>query len=1233
MYRKPWLFTYLFIFCIILSLTFFKMTQANTSSSPSVSVLSHLGGASYSVAVDGTYAYIGEGPRITSINVSNPENPLHIASSTILSDTVQGITLSGTYAYIAANTGGLFIADISNPASLSILGHYDSPGTATDVKVRGNYAYLADQSSLKIIRISDPTNPVEITTININATSLTFSDNLLYVVGGKYLRILDISNPLNILTLGYYDVSPQTIGGVEVIGSHAYLAVRDGLQILDISDPPSIQSIATYYVSSTRNIAVVEPYAYLASDGGMTLIDLSNPAHPQQIGFYTTMDDVFDIQVGTSYAYLADSDGGLRLVDINNPEIPVEVGFYSTLGDIRKIVATDEFLYLVNSGSAWSEFWVIDIAIPQTPQRIGYTQIPPSFGEMTISGRYIYTILANSVGSVVDILILDVDNPSSPNEVGRLSIETADISDVAVVGSFLYVLEYYKGIRIYDITDPVHPAYQGFYSITDNPYLYNIEISGNYAYVADGHSGNGLHILDISDPAVPWQVYTLFLTRDYSSATAISGNYAYVKNGDYFSVVDVTDPTSPIALTHSREYMTPLASELRGYAVCYSCEYTNSSTLKVFEGSSILTSFNFKYHGTRAADAKGDFVYMAGSGGLFIIQVGSSSTPTLPNAPSNLNATNVSANQINLNWTDNSNNEVGFKIERSLTGSSNWMQVGMVGGSVSGYQDNSLNCDTTYYYRVQAYNNGGNSEYSSVSSATTSVCLPPAAPSLSAVSNTDGNGEYTVEWTAVNGTTSYTLQEQLNSGNWLTIYTGSATNRNLSGHADGTWCYRVQASNSGGNSSWSDKQCTTVAATSSDSWTFMLYFAGDTGSIDNGNVHAALVRAIQRLEQNPNPHVNLVVLLDGPATLDSFRITFSPQANYQPLGEKRMDDPATLVQFVQQAQTDFPADHYYLAIADHANGVQGIAWDTTTNSNRSALLKPSEIRQALATITSNGSQPIDIIHFDGCSFGLLENAVIAQDYAQYMVASQNIGWSVFAYDDYRNAVSNDSLPADLAVAIAQRYMERVSQQQYPYTISVLDLNQLSSTLSALDAFSVALTDFALVNQSNRSILANIRNQSQKFDSGGEIYLTINDEDSYIDLVDFATRTKLQLTGYNIPTTANNLIEAVTGNQPLVIYESHRSGSFDYFGSAISWNLDGAHGISLYYPKRAAGAMYGDYTSGATFPNFYSQVSWHTYLQAGVPPLAPGEPLPDDQPSPLAPLDPLIHHTFLPTIVR
>jgi hypothetical protein len=417
-----------------------------------------------------------------------------------------------------------------------------------------------------------------------------------------------------------------------------------------------------------------------------------------------------------------------------------------------------------------------------------------------------------------------------------------------------------------------------------------------------------------------------------------------------------------------------------------------------------------------------------------------------------------------------------------------------------------------------------------------------------------------------------------------------------------------------------------------NSWTFMLYLDGDTAAIDNGLVHTSLTRALRQLEQNPNPQVHVVALIDGPAALDTFRVTFTPQAQYQPLGEKRMDDPATLVEFVQGVQQDFPADHYYLAIADHANGVQGIAWDTTSASNRTALLTPSKIRQALVTLTGNGAHPIDVLHFDGCSFGLLENLATAHGLVRYIIASENIGWGVFAYADYRALVGSATSPSNLARAVAQRYAQRVGEQQYPYTISALDLNRLDPALAALNLFADSLTSFASANQSNRTLLASIRAQSQKFDSGGTPFLEITGDDTFVDLVDFATRAKQQISVNGVPAAANSLITAVTGPQPLVVYESHRSGSFEYGGETHTWNLDGAHGVSIYYPPRSAGATFGNYMSGATFPNFVSN-QWPSYLQVGVPPLGSGDPLPNDGPEPLAPLIPTRSTVYLSFVRR
>jgi PKD repeat protein len=100
-------------------------------------------------------------------------------------------------------------------------------------------------------------------------------------------------------------------------------------------------------------------------------------------------------------------------------------------------------------------------------------------------------------------------------------------------------------------------------------------------------------------------------------------------------------------------------------------------------------------------------------------------TPTAPSAPSGLTATAVSTSQIDLTWTDNSDNEDGFRIERcDGEGCTNFGLLAGMGTNVTTYSDVDLTAETTYLYRVAAYNETGQSEWSNVADATT---RPPAA--------------------------------------------------------------------------------------------------------------------------------------------------------------------------------------------------------------------------------------------------------------------------------------------------------------------------------------------------------------------------------------------------------------------------------------------------------------------------------------------------------------------------
>lgn len=100
------------------------------------------------------------------------------------------------------------------------------------------------------------------------------------------------------------------------------------------------------------------------------------------------------------------------------------------------------------------------------------------------------------------------------------------------------------------------------------------------------------------------------------------------------------------------------------------------------------------------------------------------SAPPL-NAPSDLDATLISPTEIRLSWSDNSNDETEFQIERSPDGEGEWQTIAAVEAGVTVYDDYGLVCGTAYYYRVRAYRAGDEtaSEYSNVAGAETMACL------------------------------------------------------------------------------------------------------------------------------------------------------------------------------------------------------------------------------------------------------------------------------------------------------------------------------------------------------------------------------------------------------------------------------------------------------------------------------------------------------------------------------
>lgn len=92
---------------------------------------------------------------------------------------------------------------------------------------------------------------------------------------------------------------------------------------------------------------------------------------------------------------------------------------------------------------------------------------------------------------------------------------------------------------------------------------------------------------------------------------------------------------------------------------------------------------------------------------------------TRPSAPSGLGAVEMSYDTIELTWTDNASDELGFKVERRLADEEAYTVIADLAADTTSYTDDSLDGAKTYTYRIRAYNEVTESAYTAEATATT----------------------------------------------------------------------------------------------------------------------------------------------------------------------------------------------------------------------------------------------------------------------------------------------------------------------------------------------------------------------------------------------------------------------------------------------------------------------------------------------------------------------------------
>ncbi|MBQ7432441.1 MAG: peptidase C11 [Lachnospiraceae bacterium] len=256
------------------------------------------------------------------------------------------------------------------------------------------------------------------------------------------------------------------------------------------------------------------------------------------------------------------------------------------------------------------------------------------------------------------------------------------------------------------------------------------------------------------------------------------------------------------------------------------------------------------------------------------------------------------------------------------------------------------------------------------------------------------------------------------------------------------------------------------------------------------------------------------------------------------LGNKSMTDTDNLTSFIQYCNKNYPADRNILIFWDHGGGsITGYGYDEKHSSSGSMSLV------GINTALKNAGCTFDWIGFDACLMATLETALVCDDYADYLIASEETepgtGWY---YTNWLTTLAkNPSTPTvTLATQLIDDFVSTstASNSREQVSLSIVDLAELEGTVP--EEFKNFSTSTATLLQSdNYTQVSNARAGARQFAQSSKI--------NQIDLVDFANRVGTS--------EAKKLVTAL-------------KGAVKYNNTTIS----NAYGISIFFPYESLTSM-------------------------------------------------------------
>ncbi|MBN2441402.1 MAG: hypothetical protein JXJ04_08645 [Spirochaetales bacterium] len=498
-------------------------------------------------------------------DISEPQNPLRV-NSIFLHDYTRGMLFSGTYAFVA-HESYLSTVDLSDPLHPENVSDFNCGGTIQTIKKRGEYIYVCswnETAGLQIIDISDPLAPVRIGSLIVNMLDFTISDDYLYGVSEDILYIINISDPGVPTIVGELarDFRTETIYAA---GNYVYLSYHPGdpmtrLDCINAVNPaqPFVQSTMTlpYW---NYSLAVKDHYLYYTCNTTTShaccvyILDIAQPGNPVYAGLIDGGGFTHSMTVKNKILYMADGFGGMKIVDVSDPAQPINLSRVS-MEDTLRIAVSGDYAYCASGKNGMS---TIDISDPAQPVLCSTIPTYDSAVDVETDGSYVY------VGDQPwGLTIIDPSQPEDPQivyhalpdgyptPVGELlptpkpHANAWNTRMLSLSGNTACLSVQLEPCIRIVDISDPHAPVQTGFIPLNIPG--DLAVTGNHLYLP-GLSGIPLLVYDIAEPGNPVEIGACpAIDNFYCNKIALSNNYAFLASTNQTSIIEISDPVNPV---------------------------------------------------------------------------------------------------------------------------------------------------------------------------------------------------------------------------------------------------------------------------------------------------------------------------------------------------------------------------------------------------------------------------------------------------------------------------------------------------------------------------------------------------------------------------------------------------------------------------------------------------------------------------------------------------------------